>query len=381
MVLIMDKEQRIINEINNKYGDKINDINISFIKSSKNFDLHFLQKNIEKYRMILKKIIVEVTEKYEELKYADFIMFNGSFARHSNIFNSDLDLNIMYEDKFRSILLPVELSINYILSKILKFKGCDRVHSIMVYTPLISNNFPKLIDNIKLTYEFGENSYYCRENYEKLLFETCNSSRDYKVLLNYISSYKNKSLEEWETNYELIIDYGKYSDFEKQIINLRNEKIKNISGNILVNNIEDVLKKIYDFKYLNNIEKIYIKDLKDTIKTKPLEIIYKFLTLITAKEKRFIKLEQLYNDNTIPTNLISDIYFYLWILLRIQILFENIGYDLSSHSSDEINIKKLKKNYKNFYNSDIIEDINTSLNRLFNQLKQYLIRYRRELNE
>jgi len=159
----MDKEQRIINEINNKYGDKINDINISFIKSSKNFDLHFLQKNIEKYRMILKKIIVEVTEKYEELKYADFIMFNGSFARHSNIFNSDLDLNIMYEDKFRSILLPVELSINYILSKILKFKGCDRVHSIMVYTPLISNNFPKLIDNIKLTYEFGENSYYCKK--------------------------------------------------------------------------------------------------------------------------------------------------------------------------------------------------------------------------
>lgn len=138
-------------------------------------------------------------------------MFNGSFSRHSNIISSDLDLNIMYDDNLRSLLLPVELSINYILSKILKFKGCDRIHSIMVYTPLISNNCPKLIDNNKISYEFGQNLYYCRENYEQLLFETCNSSRDYKTLLNYVSNSNNTSLEEWETNFELIIDYGKYN--------------------------------------------------------------------------------------------------------------------------------------------------------------------------
>lgn len=98
-------------------------------------------------------------------------MFNGSFSRHSNIISSDLDLNIMYDDNLRSLLLPVELSINYILSKILKFKGCDRIHSIMVYTPLISNNCPKLIDNNKISYEFGRiyiivgkimNSYYLK---------------------------------------------------------------------------------------------------------------------------------------------------------------------------------------------------------------------------
>lgn len=375
----MNKEQQIIEEITSKYGDKIKEMNIRFFESSKKFDVNELIKIIERQRLLIKKIIIDISKNYQELKEADFIMFNGSFSRHSNIVSSDLDLNIMYDNKLRSILLPVELSINYILSKILKFKGCDRIHSIMVYTPLIGDNHPKLIDNKKINYEFGENLYYCRENYQQLLFETCNSSRDYKILLNYISNSNNTCLEEWETNFELIIDYGKYNIFDRQISKIRSKKLQNTDINILVNNIDNIIRIIEEFKYLDNTEIIYIKDLKKIIKTIPLTIIYKSLVIINIKENGLIKLDKLYSDLMLK-DLITSIYFYLWILLRVEIVFENIGYDLSSHSSVEIKVETLKNVYKEIYHDDIIKNINNSVNKVFVELKKSLVKFREKLN-
>ena len=288
----MNKEEKIIIEINNLYGYELKKIKQEFLNCSKKFDIILFQKIIIEYKNILKKIIIDISFKYKELEKADFIMFNGSFARHSNIFNSDLDLNIMYKDKYKKDLLPVELKINYLLSKILNFKGCDRVHSIMVYTPLIYNYKPYLIDNKKINYNSVDIPYFCRENYEKLLFETFNSSRDYIELLKYIECIK--TIEEWESNFELIIDFGKFKDFEDKIKNLKQKKILNINYKNVIEEIDFVINEIDNYKYLDNYKEIDVKDLKAIIKAIPFKIIYKSLALINFKEINFIKLDNLY---------------------------------------------------------------------------------------
>ncbi len=94
-----------------------------------------------KAKNVFIKLIKDVLSFYPELSKVQFIALNGSFARGSNIFASDLDFNLFYENKYRDILFPIELRIQYVLSKLLEFKGCDRIHSIMVYMPVIYSYF------------------------------------------------------------------------------------------------------------------------------------------------------------------------------------------------------------------------------------------------
>ena len=103
---------------------------------------------------------------------------------------------------------------------------CDKYIPILneYKNKFINNKKPNLINNKVLKYESIEVPYFCRENSEVLLFETCNSSRDYKKLLKYIDSNRNK-LEEWENNFELIVDYGKYNEFESARKEIKDKKI------------------------------------------------------------------------------------------------------------------------------------------------------------
>lgn len=64
----MNKEQQIIKEINSKYGNKIKEINISLFESSKKFDINAFIEIIERQRLLLKQIIIDISKNYQELK-------------------------------------------------------------------------------------------------------------------------------------------------------------------------------------------------------------------------------------------------------------------------------------------------------------------------
>ena len=64
----MNKEQQIIKEINSKYGNKIKEINISLFEYSKKFDINAFIEIIERQRLLLKQIIIDISKNYQELK-------------------------------------------------------------------------------------------------------------------------------------------------------------------------------------------------------------------------------------------------------------------------------------------------------------------------
>ena len=361
---------KIVLEINNKYLNKLLNLKKNFEKISYKFNNQNIKNIMNEQRLLIKNIIIDIANYFDILKKADFIVLNGSYARCTNTLYSDIDLNIMYKDKYKDDIFPVELIINYILSSVLKFRGCDRIHTIMVYTNLINNHIPKLNCN-GLFYKNHFIPYYLRENYEKLLYETYNTSRDYNVLIDYFYKLNKNNLlfNEWEYNFELVKDYGSYSLF-KDKLKYNKKNYKNYKK-LLIKEIEIIKKNILEYNYLNlDKQYIYIKDLKKILKTIPMKILYNALSVLSINNNLYsININCLYKSNIIDEDFNSAIYMYLWSILRVQIILnDKFNQDLSSHSNTYISSKKLYKYYYKKYRDDIIKITNNSINNIFNNI-------------
>ena len=145
--MLNSDDNKLINILKNKYSNEINDINNQYKELSFQFNNIKLQEIMKRDSDLIVNLINDILLNFDELNDADFIMLNGSYARGTNVLGSDLDFNIMYKDSNKSNLPEIELRINYILSRILNFRGCDRIHSIMVYTNLITTNNFKLVND------------------------------------------------------------------------------------------------------------------------------------------------------------------------------------------------------------------------------------------
>lgn len=184
-----------------------------------NYNRQKFVKTLYDYRKIIKELIKDVISEFDEFKKIKCcVMINGSLARGSNTLYSDIDINYFYSNEKYEKMINIEERVNYILQTILKYRGKDRIHSMVVYLPLISNINYEFIKKNKYPIYFDDGIIYnkCRKNAEELMFETYNSTRDINDLIKYLNINDNsKNINEWTNSLELVYDNGLYKKYVK----------------------------------------------------------------------------------------------------------------------------------------------------------------------
>lgn len=364
-------EESIIFLLQQKYKKSLKQIKTEYEFNAFHFSKDGMKNCMLKQKNVIIKLIKDVLSFYPELSKAQFIALNGSFARGSNIFASDLDFNLFYENKYRDILFPIELRIQYVLSKLLEFKGCDRIHSIMVYTPAIYSDLPAF-DGSFLYFRSNKIPYFLRENYENLLNETFQTSRNFKELEHYFDSRlrQNHFADEWTNNFLLLQDNGFFSEFQKGIL-FRDEKVyQNANYNkIMLHEINCLLNDINQYSFLKETDLIEIKYTKLVYKEQPMKILYQSLTILSrihCLHKNSIPF--LFSKHVICEKFERSIYFYLWCIMRLQFILESFSFDLSSHSSKVISQSELEKRYEFYYHDKFKKITEKSIQDLFKEI-------------
>lgn len=335
------KEDKIVMIIKRKFQDDLLKIHKYYYNCAKKYNVRKLRYIIQFHRDITVKIIKEVITFFPELNNSQFIALNGSFASESNIFDSDVDLNIFHKNDNIDYLL-IELKISYILARVMDFKGVDRIHSIMVYTDLTKNIKYKIYDSKIIFKNFKSCPLYFRENFEQLLFETINTSRDYNKLLEYFDRKikKDEYINNWLNNFLLVKDYGEFDIFKKELEKNINKIKQTYNKNILNKNILKMINKLEVLYNYKPKEKENISVLKKYHKTEFVEIlkntifILEFIDIRINKKKKMIQ------------KVYSILYKQLFAIMRLKMILKEYNMDLSSHSTNKIKIVDLERKSK-----------------------------------
>ena len=373
--MYLEEYEKLIKKYIDKYSPKLKNIEKEYFECMCNFTMEKMKNIMFNHREIIKNIIYEVINEFNELKNIKCcIILNGSFARGSNTLYSDLDLNYFYENKYLDKMINVENKVNYILQKILKFKGKDRIHSIVVYLPLISNKQYNFIFTNRYPIYFNDQIIYinCRENAQKLMYETYNSTRNINDLICYLNENDNKlNLNEWANCFELIYDNNLNGEYKEKRIIFKS------SENILAH-IKKIIKSIdNDNNYLKeNLKIVSIKDLKLYYKMLVFHNFYDFLAIYFRLYSKLdsINIRNLEDENIgISKEIYNDFYYHLNLIQKLQYLLNLKNLDLSFHSTKSISLNEINKNNNEFFNSEnIIRELNISKKRIYNDCKTAL---------
>ncbi len=371
-----DEYKKIIIKYKKIYLPKIKKIKQKFIWSMKNYDKNILRSIMLDYRNLIKKLILDVINEFEEFKKIKCcIMLNGSLARGTNTFYSDIDINYFYANDYFEKMINVEEKVNYILQTIMEYRGKDRIHSMVVYIPLIKDDDYKSIKDNKYPIYFDDGVIYneCRENAQELMYKTFNSTRSIYDLCDYLNLNDNTScIKEWANCFELVYDNGLYDEF------IENRKVcKNIDN--ISNLIYVIMKSINrDNHFIDDkVALIKIKELKNTYKMQVLHNVYELLALYFRLNENFktINIFDYEEKNVgIKKEFYEVFYKYMDLIQKLQFILDNNGMDFSFHSTKEVTNEFLNQEYKKIFDSDnIIYDLNEEKKKLYKTCKDILI--------
>ena len=267
-----------------KYQNRIINLRNEYVNIYKKVTIEdFIEINM-RYRNYIIQMILELVNEFKKIYKIDFcITLSGSLARNSNTLFSDVDINYLtYSCDYKNII-DIEDKINFIIQEVLKFRGKDKIHSLVVYLPLVSNRKLNLQnDNLyKLVFDDGILNIPCRKNSNKLLFEMYNSTRNLNEVINYLNSNDTKDcINEWTYCFKFI-----YSN-EHKIIFDKQRKVCNDLSNVQKfkkDLIENIIKDdVYIDSSINNIKN---SKLKYFYKTCVLFNFYKLLAIDFRMEK------------------------------------------------------------------------------------------------
>lgn len=380
-----------INQLTNKYIFELKKIELLNSKILLRYDKDKYIELIKKHKNIVLSLIKEVINFFPQLSNVPHVVFiHGSFAKTLNRINSDIDLNILYPNNFKNELLPIEEIISIILQKVVGYSGRDKIHTMMLYTYNDLND--SLVESTEeCTISFPNKQiykYYCRPNYDEIMYKIKNSSRDYNDFLNYIrNNITTGGCEEWCYSYEqLITNCDGYNIYDA--LNSIDEDNVDITNYINYNKLIEKLKKKID-EYSFDINKAdTISDVNYNLKVKNLGSIYKTLSLIRRylfingipvngldffeifDNQEFIKLFSSEELEIVKTN----IFRYLWQLSRLENLFISSNINFSSKNYDSFDTELVCQLYNDLYNEDLICVQNESTDNLHKSLKKVLTR-------
>ena len=360
--------QELIKKYDKIYGPKLKKNKKDYIECMVNYDKQLFKKNMYEHRQIVKNLILDVINEFKEFKENKCcIILNGSLARATNTLYSDIDINYFYDNEIFEDMINIEERVNYILQTIMKYRGKDRIHSMVVYLPLIRNNQYEAfsINQYPIYFEDGIIYNKCRENAEKLMYETYNSTRNINDLIKYINKNDNElNINEWTNCFELIYDNQLYKEFtNKRKVYKGNKNMSYFISNVLksINNDKNYIK--------TNSDKVKIKDLKYFYKMLVLYNVYNFLSIYFRLNNKIdiINLQKIEKENVgIPKEFYDSFYYYLNLIQKLQYLLDNSNIDLSFHSKNSISLQKVNSKYKEKFNSDnIINDLNNAKYELY----------------
>lgn len=367
--------KNIIKKYEKKYVSRLETCKQRIQECTVNYNRQEFVNNLYDYRKIIKELIKDVIGEFDEFKEIKCcVMINGSLARGSNTLYSDIDINYFYSNKKYEKMINIEERVNYILQIILKYRGKDRIHSMVVYLPLISKNNYEFIKNNKYPIYFDDGIIYnkCRKNAEELMFKTYNSTRDIDDLIKYLNINDNsKNINEWTNSLELVYDNGLYKKFVKSRKIFRGKKnISQLIGRIL-----------YSIKSDNN----YLCDTSKEVKIKDLKYVYKILVLHNTydmlaiylrlnNELKTINLLEFEKSNIgLSKDFYKKIYKYLSLIQTLQYILDEDDMDFSLHSDKTILTSILNSKYKKvFYSDNLIKDLNKTKRDLYKELEKNL---------
>lgn len=296
---------------------------------------YVIKKNQIEYKKNLKEIIIEVIEYFglhiRNIPYT--IWLNGSYARSTNTYSSDIDLNFSYENKYYHNMIIIEETMSYILYKIYGLEGRDNVHPMGYsdkkdFCTVIISNLERdiMIDSHLYKYKLRNNSFEIMDEYFKL-------SRSHESIENHFSNQLHVHDTEWLHTFEVIYkneDKDLLENFIESYNALNNEKKNKIDAN-------EVLVSVNNIKQVSNQLKVF--ELKNILKKDLLTNFFESIIYFEKLEKKtFTKLDvNIFFDSY---NIFSDIeikyYNFLAFISKVKLCFEKCGIEFSSHNHDPI---------------------------------------------
>lgn len=358
-----------------KYQDRILNLRTEYINSYNKITIERFKELNSIYRKYIIKMVKELADEFKKIYKIDFcITLSGSLGRNSNTLFSDVDINYLTCDNDYKNIIELEDKINFIIQEVLKFRGKDKIHSMVVYLPLISNKSVKLKNNTiyELIFDDGVINVPCRNNSNKLLYETYNSTRNINDVIKYFNSNDTKEyINEWTYCFKFIYSFKYKKMYEKKrrlcydLSNIQKFK-ENLIDNINKNNI------YLDFL----IERIENCKLKKIYKTDVLFNFYKLLAIDFRMEKNIKEFTIdcfFLNSKRIDKRMFVCFYKYLNIIQNLQYILDLEKTDLSSHSSDILDLVEINKIYKCVFKKDnIIYDLNLYKKELYDMCYNFL---------
>ena len=369
MYLTIKKYNKIKDKYINKYSEKILNLRNYYADNASSINLMGFNKLNELFRNYIIELIKEITNEFKKIYKINFcVTLTGSLGRNSNNLFSDIDINYLTDENEYDLIIEVEDKINYILQEVLKYRGKDRIHSMVVYIPLIDNKKLKLYkkDNYTLMFSDGIINIPCRDNAEQLLYETYNSTRNIRDVIKYFNENDTKEkLNEWTYCFKFIYnDYFK-KIYEKERIICKDVTNIEIFKNNIINNINN--KSIY---FDSNVKSVINAELKLAYKTEALFNFYEFLALYFRIEDNikeftidcFIKNSKILNER-----IFECFYNYLKILQNLQYILDKKNIDLSMHLYNKLDLNEINIEYKKMTNRDnLLSDLNNEKKKLYN---------------
>lgn len=364
----LEKYNIIKDKFISSYRDKI--LGLREYYESKAYDIAIEEFNMlnKKYRDYIIEMINELGCIFKNIYNIDFcITLSGSLARNSNNLFSDIDINYLTTSHNYQDIIDIEDKINYILQEVLMFRGKDKLHSMVVYLPLIDKKKISAIDNNEYILNFpdGKIKVKCRENAEQLMYETYNSTRSIYDVIDYFNKYDNEfNINEWTYCFKFVFNEKYLKIYRKN----RNEYRKNNNIDIFVKNLLNDIRR--DDNYLDE-DLPYIENalLKKIYKTTVLFNFYKLLAIVYRVDKKISKfnIDCFFNEsNLLDKNLFNLFNEYLKCIQDLQLILDKKSIDLSSHSNAVLDINNINANYKKLTNREnILNDLNSKKKKLY----------------
>lgn len=354
--------KQILSKYKNKYSKRILDLRKKYIRNYYNMCLEdFIELN-DSYRNLIKSLIKEVIKEFTEYLDMNFIVaLNGSLARKTNTLYSDIDLNYLTDSNDYTRIIELEDKVNYILQNVIHYRGKDKIHSFVVYMPLISSKKIKYITHNKYPIVFEDGIIYnkCRKNASRLMFETYNSTRNIYSVIEYLNKNDNiDSINEWSYCFEIIYDNNLSNIYYKNRNIFKSNKNINIYSQKLIKSMSDA--KYFD----DNIKKIRNCEFKSIYVTSVLENVYALLAIKyrTSLVEKF-NIKSFKDSKVLDERFFNTFYEYLKYIQNIQFILDKFGFDLSTHSKRILNVNNINAEYLRLFNDK-------NFVKLFNQKKR-----------
>lgn len=290
------------------------------------------------------------------------IYLSNSFARETNLLDSDIDINFMYEDP--SYTIYEELISSIIYQVVNKYR--DFVHD------SISHRLVSIDEKIDtLTYELIFKDKTIEETItkgnESMMYRLFNTKKDLNSFIKYYTEYlNNNDINEWIYFAKSLLNSNNYLTPLFDYIKLHEEKTFHFKINTYKDNLITNIKK--ELETLSTLDINDISIVKKYYKNHIFKYIYETLTLLSKDKKiiSFIDVEEKLNlleDN----KLISNIKEYYSLIMIFNYLCDIYNLEFRTRYSIPLT-KDFVEFCNNKTNDNLLNTINIKAIEIYNSL-------------